>query len=119
MKDLKSDNFLIGFEDGSVLEDYIQRQQNHTADCILSNDHPIYRSEPDFGHLRKGVSLIKISNFNTAVFGNVPTTHNYNIQPMPFCAPEVLLEAPWTYSVDIWNLDTIIRNLQAYAIYKP
>lgn len=111
--DLKSDNFLVGFEDGSVLEDYVRRQQNHSAVCIYSDSRPIYRSEPDFGHLRKGVGLVKISDFSAAVFGNVSRPHNHNIQPLPFCAPEVLLEAPWTYSVDIWNLGNVLWELLA------
>lgn len=113
MKDLKSDNFLVGFEDGSVLEDYVRRQQDHSAVCIFNDGHPVYRSEPDFGPLRKGVGLVKISDFSAAVFGNVATPHNHNIQPVPLCAPEVLLETPWTYSVDIWNLGNVVRKSQA------
>ncbi|KAL3708307.1 hypothetical protein TMatcc_006291 [Talaromyces marneffei ATCC 18224] len=114
--DLKSDNLLVGVEDGSVLEDYVRRQQNHTADCVLSDHHPIFRYEPDFGPLRKGVGLVKISDFSAAIFGNVSTPHSYNIQPLPFCAPEVLLEAPWTYSVDIWNLGNVLRELLADTV---
>jgi serine/threonine-protein kinase SRPK3 len=101
----------VGFEDGTVLEDYIRKQQSHPAVCKFSDDHPIYPSQPDFGRLKKGVGMVKISDFSAAVFGNVSTHHNHNIQALPFCAPEVPLEATWTYSVDIWNLGNVVRTL--------
>lgn len=52
--------------------------------------------------------MLKISDFSAAVFGNVLTPHNHDIQPQPFCAPEVLLKAGWSYSADIWNLGTVV-----------
>lgn len=63
--------------------------------------------------------MVKISDFRVAVFGNVSTPHNHNIQPLPFCAPEVLLEATWTYSADIWNLGNVVSTLGAsFSIYS-
>jgi serine/threonine-protein kinase SRPK3 len=62
----------------------------------------------DFGGLKKGVGLLKISDFGAAVLGNVSTPHCHDIQPDQFCAPEVLLKAGWTYSADIWNLGTVV-----------
>jgi hypothetical protein len=58
--------------------------------------------------LRKGVGRVQISDFSAAVFGNVAEPHNHDIQPRPFCAPEVLLKATWTYSADIWDLGTMV-----------
>jgi serine/threonine-protein kinase SRPK3 len=101
----------VGFEDGTVLDDYILQQQDHPATYKFSDDHPVYLSQPDFGPLKKGIGMVKISDFSAAVFGNVLTPHNHNIQPLPFCAPEVLLEATWTYSADIWNLGNVVRTL--------
>lgn len=40
--------------------------------------------------------------------------HNHDIQPQPFCAPEVLSKATWTYSADIWNLGTMVWPLRRY-----
>jgi serine/threonine protein kinase len=50
---------------------------------------------------------VKISDFSSAVFGD--QTHNHDIQPLQFCAPEVLLKATWSYSTDIWNLGNVVR----------
>lgn len=54
--------------------------------------------------------MLKIFDFSAAVFGNVLTPHNHDIQPQPFCAPEVLLKAGWSYSADIWNLVTVVSR---------
>ncbi|OJI91261.1 hypothetical protein ASPTUDRAFT_916069 [Aspergillus tubingensis CBS 134.48] len=105
--DLKADNFLIGFEDATILDHYVRQQEAHPAPHVLRNGRPIYESMNDLGPLRKGVGMLKISDFSAAVFGNVLTPHNHDIQPQPFCAPEVLLKAGWSYSADIWNLGTV------------
>ena len=107
-EDLKADNFLLGFEDSGALENYVRQQQSNPAPFWDGDGRPIFQSRPDFGHLRKAVGLVQISDFSAAVFGNVPEPHNHDIQPQPFCAPEVLLKATWTYSADIWNLGTMV-----------
>ncbi|KAE8354952.1 kinase domain protein [Aspergillus coremiiformis] len=111
--DLKSDNFLVGFEDPAVLESYVRQQERDPAPYKLDDNHFIFQSRQDFGPLRKGLGTVKISDFSAAVFGNVSTPHNHDIQPRPFCAPEVLLRAPWSYGVDIWNLGTALWELLA------
>ena len=108
-KDLKADNFLLGFEESSVIEDYVRRLKESPPLCKEVDGHPVYQSAADFGDLRKGVGLLKISDFGAAVYGNVSTPHCHDIQPQQFCAPEVLLKAKWTYSADIWNLGMVVR----------
>ncbi|KAL8972125.1 MAG: hypothetical protein Q9197_002927 [Variospora fuerteventurae] len=68
--DLKSDNLLLGFEDRSVINDYVRKQKENPPQSKEVHGHPIYQSRPDFGGLRKGVGLLKISDFGAAVFGN-------------------------------------------------
>ena len=108
-KDLKADNFLLGFEESSVIEDYVRRVKESPPLCKEVDGHPTYQSAADFGDLRKGFGLLKISGFGAAVYGNVSTPHSHDIQPQQFCAPEVLLKAKWTYSADIWNLGMVVR----------
>lgn len=108
--DLKADNFLIGFEDITIIDKYVRQQEAHPAPHVLRNGRPIYESRNDFGPLKKGVGMLKISDFSAAVFGDVLTPHNHDIQPQPFCAPEVLLKAGWSYSADVWNLGTVVSQ---------
>jgi len=101
---------MLGFEDSSVIDDYVREQEEHHPLYKEVDGHRIYQSRADFGSLRKGVRLVKISDFGAAVFGNVSTPHCHDIQPDQFCAPEVLLKAGWTYSADIWNLGMVVRT---------
>ena len=113
-KDLKSDNLLIPFENSSVIDEYVSRQKVDPSLFKEVDGHPTYQSKPDFGRLKKGVRLLKISDFGAAVFGNVLTPHRYDIQPDQFKAPEVILKAGWTYSADVWNVGMMVSIL-----YRP
>ena len=61
--------------------------------------------------------MLKISDFDAAVFGNVPTPHRYDIQSEQFYASEVLLKADWTYSADIWNLGMMASDFGDWDSY--
>lgn len=93
----------MGFEDSSVRKDYVRQQESDPAPFKELDGQPVFQSRPEFGHFRRGTGVMRISDFSAAVFGNVPVAHSHEIQPQPFCAPEVLLGATWTYSADIWN----------------
>lgn len=82
--DLKGDNFLLGFEDPAVLENYVRQQEADPAPYKLVDGHTVFQSRPDFGPLKKGVGLLRISDFSTAVFADDARAHNHDIQPSPF-----------------------------------
>ena len=107
--DLKSDNLLVPFENSSVIGEYISQQKDNPPLYKEADGRRVYQSRADFGCLRKGVRLLKISDFGAAVFGNRSTPYFNDIQPDQFKAPEVLLRAGWTYSADIWNLGMMVR----------
>lgn len=50
-----------------------------------------------------------LCDFGSAVLGD--EKHSEDIQPDIYRAPEVILEVPWTYSVDIWNVGCMIWNI--------
>lgn len=108
--DLKADNLLVAFEDATVIPDYVRQQTLDPPVNVFRHGRPVWQSRPDFGPLKKGTGLLKISDFSAAVSGNVPRAHTHDIQPLPFCAPEVLRKAGWTYSADIWNLGTMVST---------
>jgi len=64
--DLKADNLLVGFEDSSVIDDYVRQQKDGTPLYKEVDGHPIYQSRADFGGLRKGARSLKISDFGAA-----------------------------------------------------
>ncbi|OQE13071.1 hypothetical protein PENFLA_c056G10461 [Penicillium flavigenum] len=62
----------------------------------VSSDRTIYLSRailPKEGPLR-------LSDFGEARIG--PGPYDYPAMPMPYRAPEIVLEVPWSYPVDIW-----------------
>ncbi|KAF4973174.1 hypothetical protein FZEAL_9391 [Fusarium zealandicum] len=107
--DLKGDHFMVPFEDTRVLEEYAIRQTANPAPCVERNGRPIYESRNSFGHLRSDVTYVKLTDFGLAVRGN--KTHDHDIQPREYTAPEVMLKAGWTYPADIWNLGLVLWEL--------
>jgi serine/threonine protein kinase len=108
---LRADNLLIAFEDDTVIKYYVQQQTTDPALSVFRNGRHVWQSRPDFGPFRRGTGLLKISDFGAAVSGDVSRVYNHDIQPQQFCAPEVLLNAGWTYSADIWNVRTMVCTL--------
>ncbi|KFY38563.1 hypothetical protein V494_04307 [Pseudogymnoascus sp. VKM F-4513 (FW-928)] len=109
--DLKADNFLLGFEDSSVIAEYVNAQRQNPGPYKDGDERRVYQSQPDFGRFRKGTGVLKISDFGAAVFGDTASLHYHDIQLEQFSAPEVLLGAGWTYSADIWNLGMVLWEL--------
>ena len=78
----------------------------------VSGDRIIYVSRNNFGNpfaSKHPVNNLKIVDFDNAVRGDVPSPHRKLIQPHPYRAPEVILGAPWSYNVDIWNFAVLVR----------
>ena len=82
--------------------------QNPLPQKVLA-DRVIYLSRNNFGEpSAKGFSgIVQIIDFGYSVLGG--DLHYGPIQVEPFRAPEVILDAGWTYSSDIWNLGVMVR----------
>ncbi|KAK7216474.1 hypothetical protein V2G26_004477 [Clonostachys chloroleuca] len=110
--DLKSDHFMIPFEDPSIIDDYLQQQKKSPPMLKESQGRPIYETRHEFGRLRRGIQIAKLTDFGLAVCDQKPgSLHFHNIQPLEYTAPEVLFKTGWTYSVDIWNLGLVLWEL--------
>jgi hypothetical protein len=71
----------------------------------VSSDRTIYLSRailPKEGPLR-------LSDFGEARIG--PGPYDYPAMPMPYRAPEIVLEVPWSYPVDIWCVGLTVRSV--------
>jgi serine/threonine protein kinase len=49
-----------------------------------------------------------LCDLGSAVSGDLE--HTEDIQPDIYRAPEVIIEAPWTYKVDIWNVGCMVST---------
>ncbi|MCJ1478352.1 hypothetical protein MMC13_007030 [Lambiella insularis] len=108
--DLKPDNILLGIENQAVIDDLVNDEAEEPTPRKVEGARAIYLSR-NFGDLRDPPGPPKIADFGLAVWGNVSEPHNHPIQADLFQAPEVILRASWTYSVDIWNLGVMLWDL--------
>ncbi|KAK0111542.1 hypothetical protein ONS95_001895 [Cadophora gregata] len=109
--DLKPDNILLGFEDPSVLKDFVHKQAENPMPRKIKDGRSTYLSHNDFGPPKSFRILPKIGDFGLAQSGDGPEPLLHPIQAPLYHAPEVLLGTSWTYSADIWNLGVLIWNM--------
>ncbi|VUC27273.1 unnamed protein product [Clonostachys rosea] len=114
--DLKSDHFMVPFEDPSILDEYLRQQKKTPPMLKESRGRPIYETRHNFGRLKRGIQIAKLTDFGLAVCDQKPgTLHFHNIQPLEYTAPEVLFKTGWSYSADIWNLGLVLWELASNA----
>jgi serine/threonine-protein kinase SRPK3 len=104
--DIKADNMMFGIDDDSVFRDFEAREL----------ERPVPRKEVDVDgrtiymsrelRMPKNLGYPVLCDFGSAVPGD--EYHSAFVQPNIYRAPEVILEAPWTRSVDIWNVGCMV-----------
>lgn len=95
---------MLGLGDNSVLEAFEKDEIANPSPRNIYPDRTVYQSRPI--ERPKAIGLPVLSDFGLARFegGN----SNDDIQPEIYRAPEVLLDMDWSYSVDIWNIGTMV-----------
>lgn len=56
-----------------------------------------------------------LCDFGSAVLGTEP--HVEDVQPDVYRAPEVILEKPWSYSIDIWNVGCMVSQFPLLKLF--
>lgn len=69
--------------------------------------YTVYASRAFGSPSDKSIGEPLLSDFGSAVSGDVE--HEEDVQPNVYRAPEVCLKAPWSYSIDIWNVGCLVR----------
>ncbi|KAB5549658.1 serine threonine protein kinase, CMGC group [Coniochaeta sp. 2T2.1] len=87
--DIKGDNIMFGIEDDSVFTDFEEQEQLDPSPRKILDDRTIYLSR----ELQQ------------------PKKHTEDVQLDVYRAPEVILEAPWSYQIDIWNAGCMVWDL--------
>ncbi|GFF55895.1 hypothetical protein IFM58399_10185 [Aspergillus lentulus] len=105
--DIKEDNIMFGITDDSVFSDFEEQELQTPCPRKGLDGRIIYVS----WELRmpKECGAPVLCDFGSAVFGGIE--HSEDIQPNIYRAPEVILEVPWTCSVDIWNVGCMIWDI--------
>ncbi|EGX95239.1 Protein kinase-like domain [Cordyceps militaris CM01] len=104
---IHTDNIMFESSDQSVLIDVEQGELQAPSPRKELEGRCIYTSrELKFS---KYMGLPVLCDFGTTVKGGVQ--HLEEAQPNIYRAPEVLLQVPWTYSIDIWNVGCMIWDI--------
>lgn len=104
MADIKADNILHAIADDGILESSVKSEIASPSPRKETNGAPIYLSRR-FG-LPDEFGRIVLSDFGEVVDGEVK--RNHNAQPNVYRSPEVMLQAPWSYPIDIWNVGAMV-----------
>ncbi|PYI35564.1 kinase-like protein [Aspergillus indologenus CBS 114.80] len=105
--DIKADNIMFGVGDESVFRGLVEEELETPSPRKELDGRTIYASR-ELGLPGEWGAPV-LCDFGSAMPGDVE--HLEDIQPDIYRAPEVILEAPWTYSVDIWNVGCMIWNV--------
>lgn len=52
---------------------------------------------------------MQLSDFGEARIG--PGPYEYQAMPQSFRAPEIMLEVPWSYPIDVWSVGLTVCDL--------
>ncbi|GKZ32517.1 hypothetical protein AbraIFM66950_001986 [Aspergillus brasiliensis] len=113
--DIKADNIMLGIRDDSVFHDFAVNELNNPCPRKELDERTIYVSQ-ELGIPREWGAPV-LCDLGSAVPGDIE--HLEDIQPDIYRAPEVILEAPWGYSVDIWNIWNIFEGGSLFTGYDP
>ena len=104
--DIKADNIMFGIQDDSVFTAFEKEEQLDPSPRKLVDEITIYLSREL--RMPKEWGAPVLCDFGSAVTGDIE--HLEDIQPDVYRAPEVILEAPWSYQVDVWNAGCMVRT---------
>lgn len=105
--DLKPDNILLKIEDPAILDRDARDEYVNPLPQKVTDKGIIYLSRNDYGQFSKPTGIIQITDFGSSVSGKIP--HSGCIQADSYRAPEVILDAGYSYSADIWSLGVMVR----------
>lgn len=97
---------MFEFSDKSVLIDFEQAELQAPCPRKELDERCIYVSRELTMPKEMGAPVL--CDFGSAVIGGIE--HLEDIQPNIYRAPEVILEVPWTYSVNIWDVGCMVSR---------
>lgn len=97
---------MFGIADDSVFSEFENNELQDPSPRKELDGRTIYLSRELRMPREWGAPVL--CDFGSAVPGD--SARSEDIQPDIYRAPEVVLGAPWTYSVDVWNAGCMVRQ---------
>ncbi|KAJ6785785.1 hypothetical protein PWT90_03043 [Aphanocladium album] len=105
--DIKADNIMFEIPNDAILVDSEEKELQDPCPRKETEGRCIYTSQELTKP--KNIGAPVLCDFGSAVVGGVE--HLEDVQPNIYRAPEVIMEVPWTYSIDIWNVGCMIWDI--------
>lgn len=102
--DIKPDNIMFSIPNDLVSQELEQNELRNPSPRKEVDGRTIYISSEPGRPTEWGPPVL--CDFGSAVLGSVE--HTEDVQPNIYRAPEVILEVPWGYSVDVWNVGCMV-----------
>ncbi|RXW24063.1 hypothetical protein EST38_g1753 [Candolleomyces aberdarensis] len=107
--DIQTANIALGIRDTSIFETFEEAEIEYPVPRKEIDRRFIYASRPLEFPEGNGIDLPVLCDFGSSVWGEQP--HKEDVQPDVYRAPEVILQSPWSYQIDIWNLGCVVWDL--------
>lgn len=99
---------MVKIEDASIFERDAQDEFDNPLPQKHLGARTIYLSRNNYGPLLVPTGIIQIVDFDLSVRAEPGQIHMGAIQGEMYRAPEVILDAGYTYSADIWSLGVMV-----------
>jgi serine/threonine protein kinase len=103
--DIKANNIMFELADESVFAKFEQDELQDPSPRKEVDGRTIYLSR-DLEIIPSKLGAPVLCDFGSAVAGDIE--HTEDVQPDIYRAPEVILEVPWSHSIDIWNVGCMV-----------
>lgn len=98
---------MVKLEDDSILSNSARHEyEKPLPQKVCEDGRTIYITRNNFGAPRGPIGVIRITDFDCAVRGDQPNSGC--IQAEIYRAPEVIVDAGFSYSADIWSLGVMV-----------
>jgi len=97
---------MLTIDDPTVCEEFEQEENKAPLPKkILDDFRTVYTSRTFGAPKKESLGRPILCDFGEARIG---APHSGLIQHKPYRAPEVMLDMPWSYGADIWNLGAMV-----------
>lgn len=103
---------MVKLEDSAILDRDVRDEYDHPLPQKHVDGRVLYLSRNNYGRPAVPTGVVQITDFDLSVLGNRP--HSGCIQAEIYRAPEVILDAGYSYSADIWSLGVMVRISLAF-----
>ncbi|KZT20468.1 putative CDK4/6 [Neolentinus lepideus HHB14362 ss-1] len=116
--DLRQENFLLSVNNDDVFREIEALEAREPSPRKIEGERVVHTTP--YVAISDDITNIVLSDFGETRPGDTSTIYYDDIQPFPYRAPEVVLEIPFSYPVDIWNAGVMLWHMfENQPLFSP